>query len=142
MTNVDRILIVRLGSLGDIVHTLPLAAALRRGFPSARIDWVVDERHHEFLDLVSVINRCIVWRTRSVSAWRSIGGVITELRREHYDVVLDSQGLLKSAALARMAGGRRVIGFPRTHLREPAARFFYDEQCSPSTRRHVVELNL
>ena len=142
MTNVDRILIVRLGSLGDIVHTLPLAAALRRGFPSARIDWVVDERHHEFLDLVSVINRCIVWRTRSVSAWRSIGGVITELRREHYDVVLDSQGLLKSAALARMAGGRRVIGLPRTHLREPAARFFYDEQCSPSTRCQVVELNL
>ena len=142
MTNVDRILIVRLGSLGDIVHTLPLAAALRRGFPSARIDWVVDERHHEFLDLVSVINRCIVWRTRSVSAWRSTGGVITELRREHYDVVLDSQGLLKSAALARMAGGRRVIGLPRTHLREPAARFFYDEQCSPSTRGHVVELNL
>jgi len=142
MANVDRILIVRLGSLGDIVHTLPLAAALRRGFPSARIDWVVDERHHEFLDLVSVVDRCIVWRTRSVSAWRSIGGVVTELRREHYDVVLDSQGLLKSAVLARMAGGRRVIGFPRTHLREPAARFFYDEECSPGTTRHVVELNL
>ena len=84
MTNVDRILIVRLGSLGDIVHTLPLAAALRRGFPSARIDWVVDERHHEFLDLVSVINRSIVWRTRSVSAWRRIPfGIIMILKPNH-----------------------------------------------------------
>ncbi len=142
MATVNRILIVRLGSLGDIVHTLPLAAALRRAFPRARIDWVVDERHREILDLVPVVDRSIVWRTRSVPAWRSVGGLIAELRRERYDVVLDPQGLLKSAVLARMAGGRRVIGFSRTHLREPAARLFYGEQCRPDTVRHVVELNL
>ena len=52
---INRILIVRLGSLGDIVHALPVAAALRRALPDARIDWVVDERHRELLDLVPVV---------------------------------------------------------------------------------------
>ena len=142
MTDDFRILIVRLGSLGDIIHALPVAAALRRAFPTARLDWVVDERHRELLDLVPILDRRIVWRTQSAPAWRSAPGLIAELRRERYDVVADLQGLLKSAVLARAAGGRRVVGFPRTHLRERAAAVFYTETSRPADARHVVELNL
>jgi|TARA_B100001964_G_scaffold185342_1_gene205531 lipopolysaccharide heptosyltransferase I len=137
-----RILIVKLSSLGDIVHALPLAAALRRGFPDARLDWVVDERYQEILDLVPIVDRRIVWRTRSVPAWRSVGGVVAELRREQYDVVVDAQGLLKSAVLARLSGGGRVIGLPRSHLREPGARLFYTEVSQPGAVRHVAAINL
>jgi lipopolysaccharide heptosyltransferase I len=139
---VTRILIVKLSSLGDIVHALPLAVALRRGFPKARLDWVVDERYQEILDLVPIVDRRIVWRTRSALAWRSVGGVIAELRSAHYDVVVDAQGLLKSAVLARLAGGRRVVGLPRSHLREPAARLFYNEVSQPGSARHVAAINL
>ena len=60
------ILLVRLGALGDIVHALPVAAALRRCFPHAQIDWVVDERYRALVDLVPVVDRRIVLRTKSV----------------------------------------------------------------------------
>ena len=138
----NRILIVRLGSLGDIVHALPVAAALRRALPDARIDWVVDERHRELLDLVPVVDRRHVWRTRSTPAWRSAPGLISALRRERYDAVLDLQGLIKSAILARAAGGRRTVGFPKTHLRERAAALFYSETSRTPDGPHVVALNL
>ena len=139
---INRLLIVRLGSLGDIVHALPVAAALRRALPNARLDWVVDERHRELLDLVPVVDRRLVWRTHSAPAWRSAPGLIAELRRARYDAVLDLQGLIKSAVLARAAGGRRTIGFPRTHLREGAASVFYSEMARPPDVVHVVALNL
>ena len=64
------ILLVRLGALGDVVHALPVAAALRDRFPAARIDWVVDERYQDVLELTPVVDRRIVLRSRSLSVWR------------------------------------------------------------------------
>ena len=87
-----RILIVRLGALGDIVHALPVASALRHAFPDARIDWVVDERHREMLDLVPVIDRRIVFRSQSVPAWRGAVEVVRELRRGDSRVALVAGG--------------------------------------------------
>lgn len=124
-------LIVRLGSMGDVVHAIPAAAALRGAFPDARIDWVTDPAYLPLLDMVTVLDRRIGIDTRSIFAGgRADGraglvGTLGELRRARYDVVLDLQGLLKSAVLARLAGGRRTVGFPRLELREPLARLFY-----------------
>ena len=137
-----RILIVRLGALGDIVHALPVASALRHAFPDARIDWVVDERHREMLDLVPVIDRRIVFRSQSVPAWRGAVEVVRELRRGGYDVAIDVQGLVKSAFLARASRAGRVIGFPTARLRERAARLFYTETHDPGPTKHVIEKNL
>jgi ADP-heptose:LPS heptosyltransferase len=69
-------------------------------------------------------------------------GTIRRLRRAGYDAAVDLQGLLKSAVLARAAGARRVIGFPREHLREPVSRFFYDEMPDPGVEPHVIRKNL
>ena len=138
----NRILIVRLGALGDIVHALPVASALRQTFPQARIDWVVDERHRDIIDLVPVIDRRLVFNSQRVAAWRGAVEVIRELRRGRYDVAIDVQGLVKSAFLARASRAVRVIGFPRAHLRERAARFFYTETHDPGDARHVIEKNL
>src|SRR4051812_10397923 len=97
------ILLVRLGALGDVVHAIPVAAALRRAFPSARVDWLVSARHRPILDIVPVIDRVLVVDGAG-AAGRSIVAAVRELRRSRYDVAIDLQGLLKSAALARSSG--------------------------------------
>lgn len=146
-----RFLIVRLGALGDIVHAIPVAAALRRAFPAARIDWLVSAKHREILDLVPVIDRRLaIIDRRGAGRGTSMLAVVGELRRARYDVALDLQGLLKSAVLARSSGAGRVVGFASSHLREPLARLFYRETCDPGGGgirdprevRHVVHANL
>ena len=137
-----RVLIVRLGALGDIVHTVPLAAALRRRLPGSAIDWVVEERYAGLLDMVPGLDRRIVLRTRSrptLSAWWELRRT---LRAVSYDVALDVQGLGKSALVARLSGARRVVGFSAPFLRERWARWLHTETADPGRGRHVVDRNL
>jgi lipopolysaccharide heptosyltransferase I len=134
-----KILLVRLGALGDIVHALPVAAALRVRYPDAQIDWLVDVRHAAVLDFVPVISRRVVVDSRR---WGAALGAVRGLRRERYDVAVDLQGLVKSAAFARTSGAARVIGFARTQLREKLAARFYSEACDPGDVRHVIDKNL
>ena len=154
----SRVLIVRLGALGDVVHAIPVAAALRRAFPQARLDWLVSAKHREILDLVPVIDRRLVINDRpSASSDRTAGAAgaslvaaLGELRRARYDLAIDLQGLIKSALLARLSGAPRVIGFSSRYARERAARLFYTDVYDPgrgglyhpNETRHVVDLNL
>jgi lipopolysaccharide heptosyltransferase I len=135
-----KILIVRLGALGDIVHAVPAAAALRRALPDAAIDWVVEARHREIVDLVQGLRRRVLIDTRR--KWHRVAGVIRNLRAERYDAAVDLQGLVKSAVLARLSGARRVVGFDRPALREPAAAVFYTERHVRDDRQHVIQKNL
>jgi len=158
-----RFLIVRLGALGDIVHAIPVAAALRRAFPDARIDWLVSAKHREILDLVPVIDRRLVINDRRSTVPRDPGAgqagarrgasmlnVVRELRAARYDVAIDLQGLIKSALLARASGAGRVAGFSAAYAREGFARLFYSDVSDPGRgglydpreTRHVVEINL
>jgi heptosyltransferase I len=148
---VTRFLIVRLGALGDVVHAIPVAAALRRAYPTAGIDWLVSAKHREILDLVPVIDRRLVINDRNdASGGTSLLGAIGELRAGRYDVALDLQGLIKSAALARASGARRVVGFSSQYARERLARLFYTDAFDPGRgglydpreTRHVVDINL
>ena len=139
MSTLSGLLIVRLGSLGDLVHTLPAVAALRRAHPEATIDWLVDAPHRDFLSLVPVVSSLIVLERRGVSGWLKARA---ELRRRQYDVAADFQGLIKSAALARLSGARRVIGFDRPSLREPMAAMFYTDRVTVDDQQHVVQKNL
>lgn len=133
------VLIVRLGALGDIVHTIPAAAALRRARREARIDWVVDRRHAPFVELVEGIDRVVTLDDSSIGAWIE---VVRRLRPARYDVALDFQGLMKSAVLARASGARRVAGFSVWHLREKTARPFYSEVDPHEPPPHVIRKNL
>jgi len=148
---VDRFLIVRLGALGDIVHAIPVAAAIRAAHPSARIDWLVSAKHRDILDLVPVIDRRLVIDDRGEgSGGTPLVAAVRELRRTRYDVAIDLQGLLKSAALARASGAPKVIGFSSRYARERLARLFYTDAHDPGRgglyhpreTRHVVEINL
>jgi lipopolysaccharide heptosyltransferase I len=140
---VSRVLIVKLGALGDIVHAIPVAAALRRAFPAARIDWLVSPKHREILDLVPVIDRRLVMNDSRLF------GAIRALRANQYEIAIDLQGLIKSAVLARLSGAERVIGFTSRYAREGLARWFYTEAHDPggggmfhSDEHHVVHTNL
>jgi lipopolysaccharide heptosyltransferase I len=133
------VLIVRLGSLGDLVHVLPAAAALREAWPDARIDWLVEPPHAALLDLVPVITRVRVLKERSAAGWLATR---RELRVDAYDLAIDFQGLVKSAALAWLSGARQVVGFDTAALRESSARWLYTRQHTVGEGRHVIEKNL
>jgi len=132
------ILIVRLGALGDVVHAVPAVAALRKAYPAARIDWLVEARHRAIVDLVTAVDRVVVLERASWDGWTS---AIRELRTTSYDVAIDLQGLMKSAVFARASGAARVVGFSIWHLREKTARPFYTTTAEPEMT-HVIRKNL
>jgi heptosyltransferase-1 len=144
-----RFLIVRLSSIGDIVHALPAASALAESFPSAQIDWVVEKRHAVLLEGNPYLRRIVVidtlgWRQglASFTTWREIRKGVSELRQRPYSAAFDFQGLWKSAVIARLSGAQQRVGFGERWLREPAAAILYTQQVSPPERAHVIEENL
>ena len=128
-------LIVRLGALGDIVHAIPVVAALREAYPGARIGWIVHPRFAPLLHLVEGLDHVYPLERRSGAQ------AIRDVRRDRYEVCLDLQGLIKSAAVARFSGARRVIGFSRPLLRESAAALAYTESGGEGAG-HVIDKNL
>lgn len=137
-----RILVVRLSALGDLVHTLPAVAALRRRFPDAEIDWLVDERFRELVDLVPVVDNRFTLTRAGAGALSSMWRATRALRRRQYDVAIDLQGLVKSALAARLSQAGRVLGFERPQLREPAASWLYTQSVAVPSVAHVIEKNL
>jgi lipopolysaccharide heptosyltransferase I len=144
------ILVVRLSSLGDLVHTLPAVAALRRRFPDARIDWLVESRHRDLLldnpDVDSLIEvDTLGWRRRLAAprTWREIGRAVACIRARPYDLVLDLQGTIKSSVSAFLARSDRRIGFATSHLRERAAALLYTERVPTNgAGPHVIDRHL
>ena len=143
------ILIVKLSAIGDVVHTLPLLEALRRNFPGATIDWLVEEEAGRILEGHEAIDRVIVSRRKSwqrellrsgrrTESMREILRFLRELRSREYDLVIDMQGLLKSGILTGLSRGRRKIGF--TWARE-GSTLFLSEAPYPvdQHRQHAVE---
>ncbi|MBD0324854.1 MAG: lipopolysaccharide heptosyltransferase I [Pyrinomonadaceae bacterium] len=144
-----RLLIVKLGSIGDIVHTLPVLAAARRQLPRAEISWVVERRAAEILRDNRFLNSLIEVDTKVLRRWPVSGETLLEprqqlrrLRASPFDVALDFQGLLKSAAIARLSGAPRRYGFAREALREPASRFLLTKTIRVPLRSHVIVKNL
>lgn len=146
-----RVLIVRLGALGDIVHALPVLAALRTSRPDVLVDWLVDARYAGVLRLVEGLARLVVVRAADDGAddtsvrFAGVGGMLRALgflRRQGYAAALDLQGLIKSAVFARGSGASRVLGFERQALRERQAAWCYGEQVPVDDRGHVVHKNL
>jgi lipopolysaccharide heptosyltransferase I len=130
---VESFLIIRLTSLGDIIHALPALAALRRHRPQARIAWVVGPGGRAILEMTRGLDEIIVLGS---PGWRG------RLRAEER-IALDFQGLVKSALVGRLARARRRVGFIRANLREPLAGLFYTERIAfVSEDDHVIRKNL
>lgn len=142
-----RILLIKTSSLGDVIHNLPVVSDLRRQFPSATIDWVVEEAFAEIPALHPAVAAVIPvalrrWRRSLFSA--GTRGQAAEFRRRlaasDYELVIDTQGLLKSALIARLARGRRC-GHDRASAREPLAARLYDARFAVPRTLHAVERN-
>jgi heptosyltransferase-1 len=135
---VPRILVVRLGAMGDIIHALPAVASLKTGLPGARLTWVVEPRWATLLEGNPFVDRVVLLRRKSarglLESWR-------ELRSEDYDFAVDFQGLFKSALTAACAHPQRIFGFDPSQIRERAAALFYSVK-TMATAAHVVDRNL
>ncbi len=145
-----RILIVKLGSIGDIVHTLPSLAAIRRAVPGAEVSWAVEQRAAEILRDNPLLDRLIELDTKALRRWRSVSGEtllatrqqLRRLRASAFDVTLDFQGLLKSATIARLSRTTRTYGFAPPALREPASRFLLTETINVPQNLNIIRKNL
>jgi len=160
--NGPRVLIVRLGAMGDVIHALPAVALLRQVLPEARIGWLIEERWRELLcapgvqpagdpgekcppgrPLVDEVHLVDIraWRKRpfSPSVQRSFLSAIAHVRSRRYDCALEMQGAIKSALLARLSGARLVVGFQ--HPREALARLGYGKRVE-TRAAHVIDQNL
>ncbi len=148
-----RLLVVRLGAMGDILHALPAVTALRKAHPSWVIDWVIEPRWRALLSapqasardatLQPIVDRLHFastkdWRRKPLSSGtlQQIRQLRSGLREGHYDVVLDLQGSIRSAILGRMAGARRRIG--EAEPRERPAHWFFTERVA-TRGAHVIE---
>ncbi len=133
----DNFLIIRLSSLGDIIHTLPAFSVLRKNYPQARVRWAVEPKGKEVLELVPGIDEVVVIEK---GKWRE---AIPRIKGRD-QVALDFQGLVKSGLLAFLSRAERRIGFPRNNLKEPLASLFYTESPEPIGEEagHVISKNL
>ncbi len=140
-----RILLVKMSSLGDIIHNLPVASDLRHHFPNADIHWLVEEQYTPIVEMQSAVDRIIPialrrWRKApwSISNWHEFLAARRALRQFRYDAIIDTQGLLKSALFARFAKGP-IHGFAARTAREPLASRFYDACYEFPAEMHKIE---
>ncbi len=140
-----KVLIVKTSSLGDVIHALPALTDAARALPDGRFHWVAEEALAEIPSWHPAVERVIPialrrWRRGVNRAWRSgeITGFRDNLLHDEYDLILDAQGLIKSAALAGMARGTR-LGFDAISARESLAARFYHRTFSVSRELHAIE---
>ena len=145
MPNLSNILLIKTSSLGDVLHNLPVVTDIRSHFPEARIDWVVEENfaalpalHHGVREVIPVALRR--WRESWWASRGEIRAACRNLHARHYDIALDTQGLLKSALISRCAQATRC-GFAWDSAREPLASLLYHRRFSVARDQHAVERN-
>jgi lipopolysaccharide heptosyltransferase I len=132
-----RFLVVRLGSLGDIVHTFPAVAGLRESFPNAEIVWLTHPRWKELVESSTLASE--IWETETRSS-KSLRGIIERIRKRHFTIAIDYQGLWKSAALPFFGGVSRRIGFSSQTIREFGVPILYTDRVH-ITKTHIADQN-
>jgi heptosyltransferase I len=146
----ERIVVLRLSALGDVIHTIPAVAALRQARPDARIGWLVEAAYADLVRIVAPVDEVFPFRTK---AWRrswwkretagEAARALGALRRfARGGVAIDFQGLAKSALAGRLSGARSRIGFDRAAVREKTTLFLNNRRVAVDTSRHVIEWNL
>jgi lipopolysaccharide heptosyltransferase I len=145
-----RIALVKLSSLGDVVHALPVAATLKAARPDARLTWIAERREAAVLRGHPALDEVVVADTRgwrrarrpraALAALQEARQTVARLRAARFDVALDLQGLFKSAALAAASGAPLRVGFARGWGREPLSALLTNRHVTPPpAARHVVE---
>ena len=126
----QRIGLVKLGAIGDVVNTLPFVNRLRAGFPSAEIEWIIGPGPHALLEGQRSVDRFLVFDARDRGRWLEFA---RELRSRRFDLVIDMQRILKSGLITRASGAPRRLGFDRARCKE-ASWLFTSERIAPNAR--------
>ncbi|MEW6127624.1 MAG: glycosyltransferase family 9 protein [Acidobacteriota bacterium] len=145
-----RFLIIKLSAIGDVVHTLPAVAFLKRSLPDAEIAWAVEPKAAAILEGSPVIDELIILDTKSLKKNIFSGSVAQKIEKQlfapkkfsSFDVAIDFQGLLKSGLVTKASKADRRIGFEDADLREKISRRFLTEQIHTAGFAHVIEKNL
>jgi heptosyltransferase I len=141
------ILFIKTSSMGDVLHHMPAVTDARRHFPQARITWVVDELYAPLAALHPGVDEIVPiavrrWRMRllELPTWNEVREATAKLRARHYDAVIDTQGLVRTALMTKLIGGASH-GYDADSIREPFAARFYDRTYSVSWDLHVIARN-
>lgn len=138
-----RVLIIKPSSLGDIVHALPVLAALRRAYPKAHISWMVRTELAGLFDCVAGVDERVLFDRKTMGRWPTAAAIrettsfIRRLREGRYDVVIDLQGLLRSGLFAWLSGCRVRIGLQEAR---EGARLFYTHQIPKPNSAHIFDV--
>ena len=142
-----RILLVKTSSLGDVIHNLPALTDIHAHFPDAHVDWVVEAAFAEIPKLHPHVNQIFTvafrrWRKQiwCAKTWQEIAQAQKLIQAQSYDAIIDTQGLLKSALIAKQANGERH-GYDKHSIREPLASRFYHQTHAISYQQHAVTRN-
>lgn len=140
-----RVLIVKVSSLGDVIHTLPAITDAYRAKRGLRFDWVVEEGFAEIPTWHPAVDKVVPvafrrWRKNLLRTWRSgeFAAFKKNLQEHHYDLVIDAQGLIKSGFISRIAKGL-TVGLSNRTIREPMATLFYNVVYTVPWQQHAVE---
>ncbi|AZO61618.1 lipopolysaccharide heptosyltransferase I [Mesorhizobium sp. M1A.F.Ca.IN.022.06.1.1] len=140
-----RVLIVKTSSMGDVIHTFPAVEDALRNRPDISFDWCVEEAFAAVVALhpaIGTIHKLAIrrWRKKPFDGgtWREMAGLRRALRSRRYDLVIDAQGLLKSAVVAKQSGAP-IAGFDRSSAREPSATLLYERKYAVRRELHAIE---
>lgn len=145
-----RILIIKMSSMGDIIHTFPAVMDLKRNIPEMQIDWLVDANFVDVLKLYkysksNVIDKVIAIPLRKIKKNILLNifnfkfiCFLKQLRNQKYDLVIDAQGLIKSAIIAKFVDTSKIFGFDFNSCREPLASIFYQHKVAIDKNLHAI----
>lgn len=142
-----RILLVKTSSLGDVIHNLPVVTDILQQHPDAHIDWVVEEAFADIPKLHPAVKQVFTvavrrWRKQlfSKKTWCEIAAFKKQVSQQPYDLIIDTQGLIKSAVMTSFAQGKKC-GMDKHSAREPLASYFYHQQYPVARNQHAVIRN-
>ena len=138
-----KIAIVKLSSLGDIVHSMVVLQFIKKHYPESVIDWVVDKRFKGILKNNPHINQIHTVNLKKIKRDKSLKLLFTEVSKVRkfgkYDVVIDLQGLIKSAIIAKLIDSRKIVGFDKSSIRERLAPYFYNRKVAIGYDENTIE---
>lgn len=145
-----KICIIKLSAMGDIIHAMLALQFLKKSFPNTQIDWIVEEsfigvlQNNPDIDNILPINLKSIKKNK-LEIFNQIK-ILNEYGKNNYDIVIDAQGLLKSAIAAKIVGARivgsKIIGFNKNSIRESIASWFYDETVTIGYEKNVIDRNI
>jgi len=141
-----KIAIVKLSALGDIVHAMVVLQFIRKYNQAVEIDWIVEEGYQELLEFNPNVSKVHVVNIKKAKQKRSLYIFLSELKKMRmigsYDLVIDMQGLFKSALIAHLIPSKITLGFNRSSIRESIASFFYNKTFNYGYAENVIERNI